>query len=162
VKQSEPYQLFEEIHNETSKWLSKADVDTDITVLRLLSCIVPSSSASRRKYIESLLRKQFLLNNSFSRFYIGPLFNIIRNLKTSDIQICNAYWSSVLDLLISGKPSIREHHKLLRMCNRLTFLIYIPQLHDQIERGGGVIILTLLLLFLYFISLENLIFVIDT
>jgi len=136
VKQSEPYQLFEEIHNETSKWLSKADVDTDITVLRLLSCIVPSSSASRRKHIESLLRKQFLLNNSFSQLCIGPLFNIIRNLKTSDLHICNTYWSSVLNWLISGKPSIREHHKLLRICNRLIFLIYIPQWHDQIERGG--------------------------
>lgn len=118
LKQFEPHQLFEEIHSVTSKWLSKAEVDTDITVLRLLSCIVPSSSASRRKHIEALLRKQFLSDRGFSKLYAGPLFNIIRNLKTSDEQICNSYWSSVLDYLNSDKPSLREHHRLLRICNR--------------------------------------------
>lgn len=117
MKQSEPYQLFEEIISVTSKWLSKADVDSDVTVLRLLSCIVHPSSVTRRKHIEELLKKQFLLNNNFSHLF-GPLFNIIRNLKTSDEYICNSYWSSLLDLLNSGKPSLREHHKLLRICNR--------------------------------------------
>lgn len=118
MKQFEPDQLFEEIHLVTSKWLSKVEVDTDITVLRLLSCIVPSSSGSRRKHVETLLRQQFSMNRSFSHLCIGPLFNIIRNLKTSDVQICDAYWLSVLDWLISGKPSLREVHKLLRICNR--------------------------------------------
>lgn len=118
MKQYEPYQLFEEIHNVTSKWLSKIDVDTNITELRLLSCIVPTSSASRRRHIECLLRKQFLLNNNFSKLSIGPLFNIIRNLKTSDVHICNAYWSSVLYWLNSAKPSLRDNHSLLRICNR--------------------------------------------
>ncbi|XP_022168362.1 FAST kinase domain-containing protein 1, mitochondrial isoform X1 [Myzus persicae] len=171
VKQSELYQLFEEIHNETSKWLSKADVDTDITVLRLLSCIVPSSSASRRKHIESLLRKQFLLNNTFSQLCIGPLFNIIRNLKTSDVQICNAYWSSVLDWLISGKPSIREHHKLLRICNRYmnfnnnmsgTYRHYkfenqmINWLNEELEQGVSAIIPSKFSkIFSFFISYPN-------
>ncbi|CAI6366545.1 unnamed protein product [Macrosiphum euphorbiae] len=171
VKQSEPYQLFEEIHNETSKWLSKADVDTDITVLRLLSCIVPSSSASRRKHIESLLRKQFLLNNSFSQLCIGPLFNIIRNLKTSDLHICNAYWSSVLDWLISGKPLIREHHKLLRICNRYmnfnnnmsgTYRHYkfenqmINWLNEELEQGVSAIIPSKFSkIFSFFISYPN-------
>lgn len=117
VKQFEPYQLFEEIHHVTSKWLSKAEVNADVTVLRLLSCIVPSSSPSRRKHIETLLRKQFLINNNFSHLCIGPLFNIIRNLKTSDVYLCNAYWSSVVDWLSSGN-SLREHHKLLRICSR--------------------------------------------
>lgn len=118
LKQFEPYQLFQEIHLVTSEWLSKIEVDTDITMLRLLSCIVPSSSGSRRKHIETILRQQFLKNKDFSHLCIGPLFNIIRNLKTSDLQICNAYWSSVLDWLNSGKPSLREIHKLLRICNR--------------------------------------------
>lgn len=117
LKQFEPYQLFEEIYNVTSKWLSKVDIDTDVTLLRLLSCIVPSSSVSRRKHVEALLRKQFLLNNHFSKFSIGPLFNIIRNLKTSDVQICDDYWSSVLDWLNSGK-FLRSDHRLLRICNR--------------------------------------------
>lgn len=102
----------------TSKWLSKTEVETDITVLNLLSCIVPTSSITRRKQIEALLKKQFLSNNCFSKLCIGPLFDIIRNLKTSDVQICDAYWSSVLDWLVLGKPSIREHYKLLRICNK--------------------------------------------
>lgn len=102
----------------TSKWLTKVDVDTDITVLRLLSCIVPSTSTSRRKHIELLLKKQFLLNYNFSQICMGPLYNIIRNLKTSDEYICNAYWSNVLNWLNTGKPSLRECHKLLRICNR--------------------------------------------
>lgn len=118
LKQFEPYQLFDEVYNVTSEWLSKAEVDTDITVLRLLSCIVPSLSVSRRKHIESLLRKQFLYNNSFSKLCIGPLFNIIRNLKTSEVDICDAYWSSVLDWLSTGHSSVREHVVLLRICNR--------------------------------------------
>ncbi|VVC40572.1 RAP domain,FAST kinase-like protein, subdomain 2 [Cinara cedri] len=118
LKQFEPYQLFEEIYNVTSKWLTKVDVDTDITVLRLLSCIVPSFNTTRKKYIETLLRKQFILNYNFSQICMGPLYNIIRNLKTSDEQICNAYWSSVLNWLNTGKSSIRESHKLLRICNR--------------------------------------------
>jgi hypothetical protein len=118
VKQFEPYQLFEEINQVTSKWLSKAEVDADVTVLRLLSCIVPSSSPSRRKHIEGLLKKQFVLNNNFSQLCIGPLFNIIRNLKTSDVHLCDVYWSSVVDWLSSDNSSLREHHKLLRICNR--------------------------------------------
>lgn len=118
MKQFEPHQLFEEVYNVTSEWLSKAEVDTDITVLRLLSCIVPSLSVSRRKHIETLLRKQFLCNNSFSKLCIGPLFNIIRNLKTSEVDICDAYWSSVLDWLNTGHPLVREHVILLRICNR--------------------------------------------
>lgn len=122
LKQFEPYQLFEEINNVTYRWLSKAEVDTDITILRLLSCLIPSSSAPQRKLIEKLLRKQFLQNDSFPKLCIGPLFNIIRNLKTSDKNICNAYWSSVMDWLSNGK-FFREHHKLLRVCNRYTNLI---------------------------------------
>lgn len=118
MKQFEPYQIFEEIYNVTSKWLTKIDVDTDITALRLLSCVVPSSSNMRRKNIETLLKKQFILNYSFSEICIGPLYNIIKNLKTSDKHICNAYWSSVLNWLNTGKPSFRECHKLLRICNR--------------------------------------------
>jgi len=117
LKQFEPYQLFEEIHNVTSKWLSKVEIETDITILQLLSCIVPLSSSSWRKHIECLLKKQFLLNNNFSKLCIGPLFNTIRNLKTSDVDICNAYWSSVLDWLKSEK-SLQDHHTLLRICNR--------------------------------------------
>lgn len=124
MKQFEPHQLFEEIHHVTSKWLSKTDVDADVTVLRLLSCIVPSSSPSRRKHIEALLKKQFLINNNFSQLCIGPLFNIIRNLKTSDVHLCDAYWSNVVDWLNSGNPSLREHHKLLRLCSRYIFKIY--------------------------------------
>lgn len=118
MKQYEPYQLFKEINTMTSKWLSKAEIDTDITVLQLLSCIIPSTLTSQKDHVESLLRKQFLLNNNFPKLYIGPLFNIIRNLKTADIQICDAYWLSVLNCLINGQPSLREHHKLLRICNR--------------------------------------------
>lgn len=120
MKQFEPYQLFEEINNVTYRWLSRAEVDTDITVLRLLSCIIPSSSAPQRKLIEMLLRKQFLQNDSFPKLCIGPLFNIIRNLKTSDTNICDAYWSSVLNWL-STANSTQESHKLLRICNRYPY-----------------------------------------
>lgn len=117
MKQSEPYQLFEEISSVTSKWLSKTDIDTDITVLQLLSCIVHSSSISRRKRIEVLLKKQILPNNNFSHLF-GPLFNILKNLRTSDQYICNYYWSNVLDVLSSDKYSLNERYKLLRICNR--------------------------------------------
>lgn len=117
MKQCEPYQLFEEIYSVTSKWLSKTDIDTDITVLRLLSCVVHSSSISRRKRVELLLKKQILPNNNFYHLF-GPLYNILKNLKTSDQQICNFYWSNVLDVLSSDKLLLKEHHKLLRICNR--------------------------------------------
>lgn len=102
----------------TTKWLSKIENDEDITMLQLLSCIIPSSSISRRKHIEAILRKQFLLNNSFSKLCIGPLFNIIRNLKTSNIYICDAYWSSVIDWLSSDEYSLQKPDILLRICNR--------------------------------------------
>jgi len=118
LKQYEPYALFEEINNVTFKWLVKSEVDTDVTILRLLSCIIPSSSTYRKKYIEDILRKQFLKNDGFSKYCIGPLFNIIRNLKTSDKYICNAYWSCVLDWLQSGPAYFRQNHKILRICNR--------------------------------------------
>ncbi|XP_050441714.1 FAST kinase domain-containing protein 1, mitochondrial [Adelges cooleyi] len=119
LKQLEPYELFDEIHKVTTNWLSKSEAEIDITLLRLLSCIVPSATPVRRKKIEALLRKQFLLeNNVFAQACVGPLFNIIRNLKTSDTKICHAYWSSVLNCLQTGEPTLREPHKLLRLCNR--------------------------------------------
>lgn len=117
MKQYEPYQLFKEINTVTSKWLSKAEIDTDITVLQLLSCIIPSTLASQKNRVESLLRKQFLSKNSSSKLYIGPLFNIIRNLKTADLKVCDAYWTNVLNCLIDDQPSLRDN-KLLRICNR--------------------------------------------
>lgn len=118
MKQYEPYQLFKEINTVTSKWLSKAEIDTDITMLQLLSCIIPSTLVSQKNPIELLLKKQFLSRNSSSKLYIGPLFNIIRNLKTADLKICDAYWSNVLNVFTNdGHPSLHDN-KLLRICNR--------------------------------------------
>lgn len=118
LKQYEPLQLFKEINVVSSKWLSKSDDGNDITLLHLLSFIIPYSSASRRIHIEALLKKQFLIDNSFPQLCIGPLYNIIRNLKTSDKQICDAYWSNILYWLKTGKPHNQKYHRLLRVCNR--------------------------------------------
>ncbi|XP_050530459.1 uncharacterized protein LOC126899510 isoform X2 [Daktulosphaira vitifoliae] len=151
LKQLEPYELFEEINQVTSNWLLKANTDADITLHQLLSCIVPSSSIIPKKKIEELLRKQFLIEkNGFSQISIGPLFNIIRNLKTSDHKIYNTYWSSILNWLYTSKPSFRENQKLLRICNRYmnfnnnmagTFRHYkfenqmIKWLYDELNHG---------------------------
>lgn len=118
MKHFEPCQLFDEINDVTSKWLSKTEDDNDATLLRLLSCIVPSASATQRVHIETLLKKQLLLNNNFPQLCFGPLYNIITNLKTTDKYICDVYWSNVLIWLRSCKHPNRETHKLLRICSR--------------------------------------------
>nr|CAD7572763.1 unnamed protein product [Timema californicum] len=121
ISQLEPADLLPEIQEYSSHRLSQLDhreSPSSIsfpTTCELLECMVTFSTPMKKKVFEQLTRrylKEEIYPNSMS-----PLFNILRNLKTSDLKLCNDFWSLTLRFL-RDHESEREDYKLLRICHR--------------------------------------------
>ncbi|XP_066999739.2 FAST kinase domain-containing protein 1, mitochondrial isoform X2 [Anabrus simplex] len=81
----------------------------------LLSCAVTFSSPNQRKLFEKLT-SDHLENVKFSSSMV-TLFKVIRNLKTSNVNLCDKFWCKTLKYL-ELSASERIDYKLLRQCYR--------------------------------------------
>ncbi|CAG2062999.1 unnamed protein product, partial [Timema podura] len=121
ISQLEPADLLPEIQEYSSHLLSQLDHRESSSSIsfpatcELLECMVTFSTPMKKKVFEQLTRRY--LKEEIYPNAMSPLFNILRNLKTSDLKLCNDFWSLTLRFL-RDHESEREDYKLLRICHR--------------------------------------------
>jgi hypothetical protein len=82
----------------------------------LLSCLVSFSSPTQKLVLEKLA--QHHIEGSSSPSSLPTLFKILRQLKTSNAKLCDAFWSRALQCM-ENIPEEREDYKLFRVTHRL-------------------------------------------
>jgi len=82
----------------------------------LLSCLVSVSSPTQKLPLEKLA--QHHVEGFTSPSSLPTLFKILRQLKTSNIKLCDAFWSRTLECMVN-MPEEREDYKLFRVSHRL-------------------------------------------
>jgi hypothetical protein len=119
----EPADIVGEMHEAATQFLSQVEderissnplafqVTTD-----LLSCLVSFSSPTQRLALEKLAKHH--LEGSTSPSSLPTLFKILRQLKTSNVKLCDAFWSKTLQCM-ENIPEEREDYKLFRVSHRL-------------------------------------------
>lgn len=113
----------DEMHEAATQFLSQVEderissnplafqVTTD-----LLSCLVSVSSPTQKLPLEKLA--QHHVEGFTSPSSLPTLFKILRQLKTSNIKLCDAFWSRTLECMVN-MPEEREDYKLFRVSHRL-------------------------------------------
>lgn len=119
----EPADIVDEMHEAATQFLSQVEderissnplafqVTTD-----LLSCLVSVSSPTQKLPLEKLA--QHHVERFTSPSSLPTLFKILRQLKTSNIKLCDAFWSRTLECMVN-MPEEREDYKLFRVSHRL-------------------------------------------
>ncbi|KAG8230278.1 hypothetical protein J437_LFUL009451 [Ladona fulva] len=110
--QLEPANLLTEIRESASKLLN--DKDKTVPIIDLLACLVHSVQPSHKKRFEEATLD--FIRTSLNTRLLPVTFKVIRHLKTSNIDLCNTFWSSTL-AYIERKPRLQEPHRLLRFCH---------------------------------------------
>jgi len=113
----------DEIHEAATQFLSQVEderissnplafqVTTD-----LLSCLVSFSFPTQKLALEKLAQQH--VEGCSSPSSLPTLFKILRQLKTSSVQLCDAFWSKTLQYM-ENMPEEREDYKLFRVSHRL-------------------------------------------
>lgn len=83
----------------------------------LLLCIAPYSSLKVRNHLEELVAEQ-LDNKNFYEF-IPVIFKILRYIKTSNVKLCNAFWSKAMraverEIIVFPEPYLGYEENLRR------------------------------------------------
>ena len=120
--QLEPADMMVEMHDAAAKFLSQAEsaiIGNNPLALQgttdLLACLVTFSSPEQKAMLEKLTHSHV---EDCSASTLPTLFKLLRELKTADMQLCDAYWSKTLHHL-ENLPSEREDYKLFRVAHRL-------------------------------------------
>ena len=110
-----------EIHDAAAKFLSKVEsttISNSPVALQgkteLLACLVTCSSPEQKTMLEKLAHSHV---EACCASTLPTLFKILRDLKTSDRHLCDAFWSKTLYHL-QNMPSEREDYKLFRVAHR--------------------------------------------
>lgn len=81
----------------------------------LLSCLVSFSSPTQKLALEKLAQRHV---EGCTPSSLPTLFKILRQLKTSNVKLCDAFWSRTLQCM-ENIPEEREDYKLFRVTHRL-------------------------------------------
>jgi hypothetical protein len=119
----EPADIVDEMHEAATQFLSQVEderISSNPLALQvttdLLSCLITVSSPPQKLPLEKLA--QHHVEGSTSPSSLPTLFKILRQLKTSNIKLCDAFWSRTLECMVN-MPAEREDYKLLRFSHRL-------------------------------------------
>jgi hypothetical protein len=119
----EPADIVDEMREAASQFLSQVEnerVSSSPPALKcitdLLSCLVSFSSPTQKLALEKLVQQH--VEEASSPSSLSALFRILQQLKTSNVKLCDAFWSRTLDC-IQNIPAEREYYKLLRVSHRL-------------------------------------------
>jgi hypothetical protein len=119
----EPADFVDEMHEAAAHFLSQVEnekisgnplalkVTTD-----LLSCLVSFSSPTQKLALEKLV--QHHVESCSVPSSLPTLFKILRQLKTSNVKLCDAFWSRTLQCM-ENVPEEKEDYKLFRVTHRL-------------------------------------------
>ncbi|XP_071452664.1 FAST kinase domain-containing protein 1, mitochondrial [Hetaerina americana] len=110
--QLEPAVLVREVEKTASELLQKKK--DSIPVIELMSCLVQSMTPSSKKRFEGTLLEW--IHNSCSPQFLPVIFSVLRHLKTSNVHLCDAFWSHTLNY-IRAKPAVHNGFRLLRFCH---------------------------------------------
>jgi hypothetical protein len=110
--QLEPVNILEEIQVYVLKLLDTHDPSS--LPVDMLACVVPFSSPSTREKVFEDLLASHIKSPSFPAT-MPILFKILRYLKTSNVNLCDLFWSTTLKFL---RKSEKEDYKLLRVCHK--------------------------------------------
>ncbi|XP_021937564.1 FAST kinase domain-containing protein 1, mitochondrial isoform X2 [Zootermopsis nevadensis] len=117
----EPADIVDEMHDAATQFLSQVEderissnplafqVTTD-----LLSCLVSFSSPTQKLALEKLAQRHV---EGCTPSSLPTLFKILRQLKTSNVKLCDAFWSRTLQCM-ENIPEEREDYKLFRVTHR--------------------------------------------
>ncbi|KAJ9581987.1 hypothetical protein L9F63_003677, partial [Diploptera punctata] len=119
--QLEPADLMYEMHDAAANFLSQAEsatIGNNPLALQgttdLFACLVTYSSPERKSMLEKLAQSHV---EESSPNTLPTLFKLLRDLKTANIQLCDAFWTKTLQQL-ENLPSEREDYKLFRVAHR--------------------------------------------
>ncbi|KAJ4446649.1 hypothetical protein ANN_13346 [Periplaneta americana] len=119
--QLEPADMAEEMHDAASQYLAQVEderIASNPTVFQvttdLLACMVSFSSPTQKLVLEKLAQHHVVGSSSSS---LPTLFKILRHLKTSNVQLCDKFWSRTLRHM-EEIPTEREDYKLFRVSHR--------------------------------------------
>jgi hypothetical protein len=124
----------DEMHEAASQFLSQVENERLSSnplafqcITDLLSCLVTFSSPAQKLALEKIVQQH--IEESSSASSLPTLFKILRQLKTSNVKLCDAFWSRTLDCM-QNMPTEREDYKLFRVSHRL-----VEQIHILLEIG---------------------------
>ncbi|XP_069696117.1 FAST kinase domain-containing protein 1, mitochondrial isoform X2 [Periplaneta americana] len=113
--------MAEEMHDAASQYLAQVEderIASNPTVFQvttdLLACMVSFSSPTQKLVLEKLAQHHVVGSSSSS---LPTLFKILRHLKTSNVQLCDKFWSRTLRHM-EEIPTEREDYKLFRVSHR--------------------------------------------
>jgi hypothetical protein len=125
----EPADIVDEMHEAASQYLSQVETGRLSSnplafqcITELLSCLVSSSSSAQKLTLEKLVQEY--IEESCSASSLPTLFKILRQLKTSNVKLCDMFWSRTLDCM-QNMPTEREDYKLFRVSHRLVEEIHV-------------------------------------
>ncbi|XP_046394173.1 FAST kinase domain-containing protein 1, mitochondrial isoform X2 [Ischnura elegans] len=110
--QLEPSALIGEVQEVATGLLKEKN--HEVPVIELLSCLIQWVPPSNKKYFEDTVLE--FICSSLSPRLLPVTFSVLRNLKTSNVTLCDAFWSRTLDF-IRAKPSMQIGIRLLRFCH---------------------------------------------
>lgn len=121
----EPADIVDEMREAAGKFLSQVEnerVSSSPSALKcvthLLACLVSLSSPTQKLALEKLIQRH--VEESISASSLPALFRILQQLKTSNIKLCDAFWSRTLDCM-QNIPAEREYYKLLQVSHRYMY-----------------------------------------
>lgn len=125
----EPADIVDEMHEAVSQLLSQVEnegVSSSPVAFKcitdLLSCLVTFSSPTQKLALEKLVQQH--IEEYSSALSFPALFRILQQLNTSNVELCDAFWSRTLDIM-QNMPAEKEYCKLFQVSHRLVEEIHI-------------------------------------